>query len=106
MAYFEKDISLVPQGDILAHLEQPIDATVRLLSDVPEPMAETRHAPSTWPVREFIGQQTDSERVFGFRALCFSRADPDERPGFDENDDMRHVRFDVRPLKASFGNSS
>jgi hypothetical protein len=96
--YFEKYVNLVPEGDILAHLEQQIGATVDLLRDVSEPVAETRHAPYTWSVKEVVGHLIDSERVFGFRALCFARADRNELPGFDENDYMRHVRFDARPL--------
>jgi hypothetical protein len=97
--YFEKYVNLVPEGDILAHLEQQIDATASLLRDVSEPVAETRHAPYTWSVKEVVGHLIDSERVFGFRALCFARADRNELPGFDENDYARHARFDARNLR-------
>jgi hypothetical protein len=98
--YFEKYINLVPDGEILAHLEQQIDGTASLLRDVSEPVAETRHAPYTWSVKEVVGHLIDCERIFGFRALCFARQDRNELPGFDENDYMQHVRFDARHLSS------
>ena len=96
MPYYEKYIRLVPEGDIVTHLERQIEGTVGLLRDVPEAVAETRHAPYTWSVKEVVGHLIDSERVFGFRALCFARRDRNELPGFDENDYVRQARYNAR----------
>jgi DinB superfamily len=95
---FEAYVKLVPQGDIITHLEQQIEGTVTLLRDVSESVADTRHAPYTWSIKEVVGQLIDSERIFGVRALCFARQDQNELPGFDENDYVRHARFDARQL--------
>jgi hypothetical protein len=95
---FETYIKLVPDGDILTHLEQQIAETASLLRDVSESEAETRHAPYTWSVKQVVGHLIDCERIFGVRALRFARGDRTELPGFEENDYVRNARFDARPL--------
>jgi hypothetical protein len=95
---YEPYIRLVPEGDILTHLEQQIEDTASLLRDVSESEAGTRHAPYTWSIKEVVGHLIDSERIFGIRALCFARQDPTELPGFDENQYVRSARFDARSL--------
>ena len=46
-----------------------------------------------------VGHVTDTERVFGYRALVFGRADESPLPGFDEKSWVPAGRFDARPLK-------
>ncbi len=97
-SFYETYVKLVPDGDILSLLEQQIEETMTLLSDVTASEAETRHPPYTWSVKEVVGHLIDCERIFGVRALCFARADSTALPGFDENDYVRHARFEARPL--------
>src|SRR5207302_1071453 len=44
------------------------------------------------------GHVTDSERVFGYRALVFGRGDENPLPGFDEKAWVPAGRFDARSL--------
>jgi hypothetical protein len=83
--YYGKYIALVPEGDILAALEAQLGETLALLRPVPEDQGGVRHPPYTWSVKEVVGHLTDSERVFGYRALRFARGDATPLPGFDEN---------------------
>ena len=41
----------------------------------------------------------DSERVFGYRALTFSRNDPNSLPGFDENEYVKLSSANEKPYK-------
>ena len=53
-----------------------------------------------------LGHVTDAERVFGYRAFCFSRGDENPLPGFDENDYVSRSGFDrcnVADLVQEFG---
>lgn len=43
------------------------------------------YAEGKWTVKELIQHMIDTERVFVFRALWFSRKDPNPQFGFDEN---------------------
>jgi uncharacterized damage-inducible protein DinB len=97
-AAYETYIRLVPEGDILTHLEQQIEDSLGLLRDVAESEAERRHAPYTWSIKEVLGHLIDSERIFGIRALRFARQDRAELPGFDENEYVQRARFDARTL--------
>src|SRR5262249_19172043 len=78
-------VGLVPEDEILPALTGELEATLDLLRAVPEEESLVRHPPYTWSIREVVGHITDSERVFGARALRFARDDATPLPGFDEN---------------------
>jgi hypothetical protein len=84
--FYSGYVSLVPEQDIMSVLEQQAD-DIRLgvRSFIPH-REEFRYAPGKWTVRQVLGHMADAERVFGFRAFCFSRGDKNPLPGFDEND--------------------
>ena len=44
-----------------------------------------RYAEGKWTVKEVIQHIIDTERVFAYRALCFSRGDQTPLPGFDQD---------------------
>ncbi len=96
--YFGRYISLVPGSDILAVLAaQPADAR-RALGALPESQERYRYAEGKWSVREVLGHLIDSERVFGYRALCVARGDSNPLPSFDETVFARNSPHDAYPL--------
>ena len=87
-------VSLVPENDIMSVLEEQT-AHVRQRAGAFMPAREEfRYADGKWSVRELLGHVTDAERVFGFRAFCFSRGDENPLPGFDEKDYVARSGFD------------
>lgn len=90
-------VALAPEADIADMLralaEQPAELRRQASAFVPA-LEQHRYAPGKWSVREVFGHVTDAERVFGFRAFCFSRGDLNPLPGFDENDYVAHSGFD------------
>ena len=87
-------VSLVPEADVLRVLEDQV-ADVRECTRAFIPTREGfRYAEGKWSVREVLGHVTDAERVFGYRAFCFSRGDENPLPGFDENDYVARSGFD------------
>jgi hypothetical protein len=97
-AYFDRYIRLVPKGDIIGQLEQQIVETARLLDRVPEEGGSVRYAPSKWTLTEVVGHVVDTERVFAYRALRFSRNDRTLLPGFEQDDFVAHGAFETRTL--------
>jgi hypothetical protein len=77
-------IAKVPEGDLMAILEQQIAAIRTVTAHVPPDREGFRYAPGKWSIREVVGHLIDGERVFGYRALCISRGDRTPLPGFDE----------------------
>ena len=104
-AAFERYVSRVPESDVLPALErQPgeLRATVGSLS--PE-RAGFRYAPGKWSVRELVGHVTDSERIFGYRALCVARGEAAPLPGFEQVDyahNAGHERYALPDLLDEF----
>lgn len=83
-AYFERYVVKVGDEDILAVLADQIDTVVRLFGNLSIEKQHYRYAPDKWTVLEVLGHMLDTERVFGFRALCFARGDKTPLPSFDE----------------------
>lgn len=83
--YYERYVSLVSGDDPVAVLATSLESALATLRSIPENRGEHRYAPGKWSVKQLIGHVTDAERVFGFRALWFSRGGADGLPGFDED---------------------
>jgi hypothetical protein len=83
-AFYGKYVDLVPETDVLAAMTEQLPAMLAFLRAVPESAAGVYHAPYTWTFKDVIGHITDGERVFGYRALRFGRADPTPLSPFDE----------------------
>ncbi len=97
-AYYEKYVSLVPDGDIVETLTRQHDETRRLFSAVPESKGGHRYAPGKWTLREMIGHVIDTERVFAYRALRIARNDKTALPGFEQDDFIAGANFDSRTI--------
>ena len=86
--YYDRYISLVPGADILDTLDQQRRQMMLLLSGRDAEDGDFRYAPGKWSAKEVLGHVCDTERIFAYRALRFSRAD----------DYVRNGPFAQRPL--------
>ena len=93
-SFYAGYVSLVPEEDVLAAIEQQSSATQRLLSSLDDARGAYRYQEGKWSVKQVIGHVIDAERVFGYRALCISRGETQPLPGFDEQEYMREANFD------------
>jgi hypothetical protein len=97
--FYARYVDLAPEDDVLAAMETQAPRTraqVLEFSDRPG----HRYAPGKWSVKQTVGHMADTERVFGFRALWFARADPAPLPGFEQDGWMRHSLFEEQTLEA------
>jgi DinB superfamily len=90
-------IARVPETAILPVLESRI-AEMRALATAATEKETFRYGPGKWSVRELVGHLTDAERVFGFRAFCFSRGEEAALPGFEENQYVAASGYDAVDL--------
>lgn len=97
--YYEKYVSLVPKGDILKTLAEQLESSLALLRSIDESRAGWRYAPDKWSIKELVGHIIDTERIFAYRALRFARHDQTPLSGFEQDDYVRHGRFDARNLE-------
>ena len=92
--FYEGYVSLVPETDVVRVLEEQPAVLERQARQFVPSRERHRYAPGKWSVREVLGHIVDAERVFGFRAFCFSRGEANPLPGFDQNDYVAASGFD------------
>jgi len=97
--FFAGYVALVPETDILAVLRGQAGEIRRLAALVPADREGHRYAEGKWSIREVMGHLVDAERVFGYRAFCFSRGERAALPSFDENEYVAAARSGAAPLR-------
>jgi len=83
--YYQKYMDLLPDGDILQFMEEQGETAAQFFAGIGEEQADIRYAPGKWSIREVAGHVSDTERVFAYRALRFSRGDDTPLPGFEQD---------------------
>jgi hypothetical protein len=96
--YYGKYVSLVRDGDIIKTLEDQATESLQLLRSLPADKGNFRYGPDKWSVKELIGHLIDSERIFSYRALRFSRNDQIPLAGFEQDGYVEAAKFDRLPL--------
>lgn len=92
-------VNLVPEADLLAAMRAQEAVTREAFMAFAEQPGHT-YAPGKWTVRQMLGHMTDTERVFGSRALFFARGDASPLPGFEQDDWMAAADFGTYTLEA------
>jgi hypothetical protein len=96
--YFSRYVSLVPETDVMAVLEeQPVELT-HMAALVAADRERFRYDIDKWSIREVFGHLSDAERVFGYRAFCISRGEQAFLPAFDENAYVARSHYDEQTL--------
>ncbi len=85
-SYYLNYTKLAEGNDLMKSLEESKVVTLELLRNIPASKEDYAYAEGKWSMKQVMSHVIDSERVFAYRALRFSRKDPTLLPGFDEND--------------------
>ena len=84
--YFEQYIALVSNGKSII---ENLKSSQQLFDEVLRNLSEDKHnyvyAEGKWTLKELMQHIIDTERIFGYRALCFARNDSTDLPGFDQD---------------------
>ena len=80
--------------ELLASLQE---STWKLFSAMSEERASLPYAPGKWTLKETLGNIIDTERVFAYRALVFSRNNVPQ-PGFDQDVYINNTDFNSRTI--------
>jgi len=73
--YFNRYISLVPEGDFLTLLKANSSDIFNFFENIPEEKHEYSYAEGKWSVKDILQHITDTERVMMYRALVAARGD-------------------------------
>ena len=95
--FYQRYINLVPDdGNLLIHLEDIFSETEELISPLSDEKMNFRYAPGKWTIRDMLVHLSDTERIFIYRALRFSRGDETPLPGFEESEYAQHAHANDR----------
>ncbi len=82
-AYMQRYLDQVPDdGNLLIHLEDIFDDTRELVQAMAPNQLSYAYEDGKWTVKDILVHICDTERIFQYRALRFSRADDTALPGF------------------------
>lgn len=84
-SYYKPYIDLVNELDIVLSLQQSLDETITFFNSIPDNKWLYSYAEGKWTIKEIIQHILDTERIFAYRALCFSRKENIALPGFDQD---------------------
>ena len=91
-------IKLIPEGEIIGILDEQLETTFKLLSEVTSEQAEFRYDAGKWTLSEVLGHLTDTERIMSYRILRIARGDTTPLVGFDENEFVKEASFYARTM--------
>lgn len=97
--YFGKYIAQVANENLNEELEISLHRFIKFVQNIPMDKFDFRYAEGKWTIKEIIQHIIDTERIFAYRALRFSRNDSTHLPSFDENDYVDNTNANQRSLQ-------
>lgn len=83
--FYKRYIDLVEEIPLIEVFQKGLDKTTSFFNNLPKEKWDFRYAEGKWTPKDILQHLTDTERVFAYRALYFSRSNNAELKGFDEN---------------------
>jgi uncharacterized damage-inducible protein DinB len=83
--YYKTYIDLIGDVELLPHLEKQLENFPRFMESIPAEKLLYAYGDGKWTVLEVLQHIVDTERIFQYRALRFSRNDKTPLPGFDQD---------------------
>jgi uncharacterized damage-inducible protein DinB len=96
--YAGRYVNLVGNEPILEILERQKEESYNLFTRLSTDKALYAYADGKWTIKQVVGHMADTERIFTYRALVFSR-ESITLPGFDQDVYMEQATFNSRPLE-------
>lgn len=97
--YYQPYIILAGDGDLFSMLQNGQQATFLFFKHLPLDKQQFKYAPSKWTPKEILLHLIDTERVFCYRALHFSRENGVVLPGFDQDIFVQNSFADSRSME-------
>ena len=98
--YFSYYIEQVDYQNVIEALTVNKDVVINLFKSLTEEQKGFRYEVGKWSPHEILGHLTDTERIFGYRALCIARGEKQSLPGFDENEYADGAKFSEISFKS------
>lgn len=98
-AHYQVYIDQTPDSDILRYLLDQLEEVKSFFENIPTQKLSYRYTEGKWSIIEILGHVIETERIFAYRALRFSKNDRTPLPSFDENEFMVNSVYDSVKLE-------
>lgn len=98
--YQKMYIDLVDDKPLNDLLITSLNEFVSFLGEIPSGKFNYAYEVGKWTINEVLLHMIDTERIFQYRALRFSREDKTDLPGFSENDFVPYSNANSRTLES------
>jgi len=99
-AYFKRYVDQVTEDDLIDAFKNQQEAINNFYQSIPEEKTNKPYAPGKWTLKELLQHVIDTERIFCYRSLAFSRKETASLPGFDEDTYAANSNANVRSWKS------
>lgn len=83
--YVRNYIALVKDDNVLDAISKNTKSFNKFLDKIPRTKIDYAYAEGKWTIRDVVQHIIDTERVFSYRAVSFSRGDETPLPGFEQS---------------------
>ncbi|WP_421773938.1 DinB family protein [Gracilimonas sp.] len=91
-------VSHVPKGNIIETLNTQMHEMYTFINAIPGDKAFHAYAEGKWTLKQVIGHIIETERVFSYRGLAFSRRDPNPLPSMEQDDYVKFSNYNSRTI--------
>ena len=98
--FYRGYIECTNQTPLMEQLKISIHEISLIIDGLNEETADYRYLEGKWSLKEMIQHIIDTERIFSYRALCFSRGETYKLPSFDQDDYVIRSEASSRNLKS------
>jgi len=98
--YIQRYLDLVPSEQWIEEMKMALDETLQIYESLSEEQGNYAYAEGKWTLKTLLQHLIDTEKVFAYRALRFSRKDQSLVSGFDEESWADNSYADSRTLKS------
>ncbi|MDH5608654.1 MAG: DinB family protein [Cyclobacteriaceae bacterium] len=96
--WYRPYVAVLDDKPIVELLRESLSSFEQLFGEITEEKSLSRYAEGKWSIKEVLQHIMDTERIFAYRALRFSRGDQNDLSGFDQNAYVDQSMADRRPL--------
>lgn len=82
--YIQRYLDLIPSENWIQEMKNTANKTLEIYSSLSEEQGNFAYAEGKWTLKILLEHLTDTEKIFGYRALRFARNDKTALAGFDE----------------------
>lgn len=97
--HFGTYIKEAGEGKLIEELEISLHEFIRFVQNIPMDKFDYRYAEGKWTIKEIIQHVIDTERIFAYRALRFSRNDKTPLHSFEEEDYAKNTEANFRTIQ-------